>query len=485
MPEISRFVAPDFLALTIGIVVFFVGVLITQRVSFLRRYNIPEPVTGGFVAALAFWAVYGLFGLEIDFDMTTRDRLLVIFFATVGVNARLADLAAGGRVLGILCLITVAFVFLQDIVGTVGAVAFGLPRAAGVVMGSVALVGGHGTAIAWGPTIAEEHGFPAALETGIAVATLGLIVASLLGGPLSKLLIERHGLAPRPEDVPPGQLPPESDAAPIDKMEVMRAMLAVNVAVILGYLVHSWITSASGIKLPLFVPCLLMGILLSNTVPALFPRIYWPARTASLELISSYALSIFLAMSLMSMQLWTLAGVAGPLFAIVAVQTIAATAYILLVVFPTLGRDYQQRCCRAASPDCRSARHQPRSPECRRSPRTMGRHQTPSLSYPSSPRSSSTSSTSRPSSLFLRVCAPSACHALRRCGLSAGRADVKSTARDWSAAIPVCWQRKSPDAADVVQVSSRSVSAGSSTEEALDSRFRHLAAPDSPGVVAG
>ena len=118
-------------------------------------------------------------------------------------------------------------------------------------------------------------------------------------------------------------------------------MLAVNVAVILGYLVHSWITSASGIKLPLFVPCLLMGILLSNTVPALFPRIHWPARTASLELISSYALSIFLAMSLMSMQLWTLAGVAGPLFAVVAVQTIVATAYILLVVFPTLGRDYQ------------------------------------------------------------------------------------------------------------------------------------------------
>ena len=341
MPAISRFVAPDFLALTIGIVVFFVGVLITQRISFLRNYNIPEPVTGGFVAAVALWALYEVFHVEVAFDLTTRDRLLVIFFATVGVNARLSDLAAGGRVLAMLCVITVVFVALQDMVGTLGTMAVGLPPAAGVVIGSVALVGGHGTAIAWGPTIAEEHGFPAALETGIAVATLGLIIASLLGGPLSKLLIERHGLAPRPEDVPPGQLPPESDAAPIDKMGVMRAMLAVNVAVILGYLVHSWITNASGIKLPLFVPCLLMGILLSNTVPALFPRVHWPARTASLELISSYALSIFLAMSLMSMQLWTLAGIAGPLFAIVAVQTIVATAYILLVVFPTLGRDYQ------------------------------------------------------------------------------------------------------------------------------------------------
>ena len=95
------------------------------------------------------------------------------------------------------------------------------------------------------------------------------------------------------------------------------------------------------INLPLFVPCLVMGVLLSNTVPAVFPRLRWPARTAALELLSSYALSIFLAMSLMSMQLWTLAGSAAALFLIVAVQTVVAAAYIVLVVFPALGRDYQ------------------------------------------------------------------------------------------------------------------------------------------------
>ena len=342
MPEITaRFVAPDFLALTIGIVVFFVGVLITQRASFLRTYNIPEPVTGGFAAALAFWAVYEIFGLEIGFEMTTRDRLLVIFFATVGVNARLKDLAAGGRVLATLCMITVVFVFLQDGVGVAGAAIFGLPTSAGVVIGSVSLVGGHGTAIAWGPTIAADHEFPAALEIGIAVATLGLIIASVLGGPMAKLLIGRHGLAPSPEVLSRGDLPPEADTAPIDKMGIMRAMLVVNIAVILGYLVHGWISSFGSINLPLFVPCLIMGIVLSNTVPIIFPRLNWPARTASLELISSYALSIFLAMSLMSMQLWTLAGVAGPLLVIVALQTLVAAAYILLVVFPALGRDYQ------------------------------------------------------------------------------------------------------------------------------------------------
>jgi glutamate:Na+ symporter, ESS family len=89
------------------------------------------------------------------------------------------------------------------------------------------------------------------------------------------------------------------------------------------------------------VPCLIMGILLSNTVPLIFPRLQWPAHTAALELVSSYALSIFLAMSLMSMQLWTLAGSAVVLFIIVAAQTVVAAAYIYFVVFPALGRDYQ------------------------------------------------------------------------------------------------------------------------------------------------
>ena len=135
-------------------------------------------------------------------------------------------------------------------------------------------------------------------------------------------------------------------------MGVMRAILVVNIAVILGYLVHDWISNATTIKVPLFVPCLIMGMLLSNTVPKLFPVWPWPARTASLDLISSYSLSVFLAMSLMSMEVWTLAKVAGPLLVIVGVQTLLAAIYTLLVVFPALEKDYQ-----AAVLECWVHRH--------------------------------------------------------------------------------------------------------------------------------
>ena len=343
MNETIRYLAPDFLAVTVGIIVYFLGVEITRRVELLRRFNIPEPVTGGFLAALAIWLVYLSLNVEIGFDLSSRDRLLVIFFASVGVNARLSDLIAGGRVLAALCLVAVVYVFLQNTVGLVGAQVFGLPSQASVMMGSVALVGGHGTTIAWAPIVAESHGFAAAMETGLAVATLGLIVASVLGGPIAKFLIERRGLMPDTATTTTGavDIPPENDSAPIDKMGIMRALLVINVAVILGYAAHSWISSASSIKLPLFVPCLLAGILLSNTIPFVFPHWQWPARTASLELVSAYSLSIFLSMSLMSMQLWTLAEVAGPVIAVLAAQALVAAVYIVFVVFPLLGKDYQ------------------------------------------------------------------------------------------------------------------------------------------------
>lgn len=336
----NSLVAHDFLTLTLGIAVYLFGVILTQRIAVLRNYNIPEPVTGGFLAALALWAFHAVSGLTIDFEMVTRDRLLVIFFAAVGINARLSDLLAGGRTLLVLCFLTTIFVFLQNVVGLLGVSLFGLPSSAGLIMGSIALAGGHGTAIAWGPAIAAEHGFPPAVATGAAVATLGLIVASLLGGPVAKFLIERGKLAAIAREGSSEGAVARADSEPIDQTRFMYALLMINIAVILGYLLHGRIT-AVGVKLPLFVPCLIMGIVLSNTVPLLLPKIPWPARTPSLALISNYSLSVFLAMSLMSMQLWTLAETAGPLLIVVALQATVAAAFVIFALFPLLGRDYQ------------------------------------------------------------------------------------------------------------------------------------------------
>jgi glutamate:Na+ symporter, ESS family len=100
------------------------------------------------------------------------------------------------------------------------------------------------------------------------------------------------------------------------------------------------VVAETGVKLPLFVVCLLVGIVATNSVPRLFPKLEWPTRSRALALVSDLALSVFLAMSLMSMQLWTLGGLGLALVAVLAVQTMVAVAYIVLVVFPAMGGDY-------------------------------------------------------------------------------------------------------------------------------------------------
>jgi ESS family glutamate:Na+ symporter len=227
---------------------------------------------------------------------------------------------------------------LQNALGVAVATLLGKPPGIGVLAGSVSLLGGHGTAIAWAPVFAEK-GIPNTLEIGVLCATAGLVLASVAGGPLARFLVQRHRL-----EGPAGEAPEVGvhygDAQPgIDYFSFLHAILAIHVCGVIGILAHQGLENM-GLKLPLFVPCLLAGIVLTNLLPRIAPRIAWPSRTPALALIAEVALGVFLAMSLMSMQLWALADLAGPLFTLLGLQLVLALAFALLVLFRLLGRNY-------------------------------------------------------------------------------------------------------------------------------------------------
>ncbi|HVL20285.1 MAG TPA: sodium/glutamate symporter, partial [Amaricoccus sp.] len=175
----QQIVFPDFMAITFGLVTYLIGEAINDRVPLLRRFNIPDPVTGGLLVAFGFWLLYETGVAEVSFDTHARDLLLLVFFTGIGLNARLADLVKGGRPLGILVGLTAVLLLLQNLVGFLGAWIAGLPLGLGAVLGSTSLLGGHGTIIAWSPELAAR-GLTGAPEIGIAVATLGLVVGSVV-----------------------------------------------------------------------------------------------------------------------------------------------------------------------------------------------------------------------------------------------------------------------------------------------------------------
>jgi ESS family glutamate:Na+ symporter len=334
----GRILVRAFLAVTVGILVLFVGKALNRRFVTLREYNIPEPVTGGLLFAVAFWILYLASGYRITFDLEVRDVLLVYFFTTIGIDSRIADLRAGGRPLAILLIAVTIFLFLQSCLGIAASALLGRPPALGVLTGSVSLLGGHGTAIAWAPAFVG-YGIKNALEIGVLCATAGLVLASVLGGPLARFLIERYRLANATREAPEVGVHYGSDHQGIDYFSFLRAILAIHVSIMLGILAHQGLAS-TGLSLPLFVPCLMFGIVLSNLLPRLAPRISWPSRTPALALIAELSLGVFLAMSLMSMQLWTLADLAGPIIVLLVLQAVLAVLFTILVVFRALGRTY-------------------------------------------------------------------------------------------------------------------------------------------------
>jgi ESS family glutamate:Na+ symporter len=333
----------NFLAITIGILVLFIGKRLNDVTPVLRDYSIPEPVTGGLLFSILFGLVYAVSGVEIEFELQARDFLLVYFFTTIGINASIKDLIAGGKPLVILLVITIVYMVLQNLTGIGVASLFGQPAQVGMLGGTVSLIGGHGTAIAWAPRIAEDYNIANAMEIGIACATFGLILASTMGGPIAKFLITRYDLKPpKNEAVDVGVSEQEEVGAGIGYLDFLDAVLAIHVCIIAGYFLNGAIQLA-GVQLPLFVTCLFAGILITNLVPKKFPRLTgtnWPTRTPAIALIADLSLGTFLAMSLMSMQLWTLIDLAGPIFGILTAQVIVAIAVNLFIVFPAMGRNY-------------------------------------------------------------------------------------------------------------------------------------------------
>jgi ESS family glutamate:Na+ symporter len=331
----------SFLAYTIGIIVYFVGLKMTSHIEFLRSYNIPEPVTGGILASLAALLIYLIFNIELEYNLHIRDVLLVYFFTALGINARISDLIAGGRPLLILLGLTLGYIVLQDVVGVTAAIAIGQPAAVGVLAGSASLIGGHGTAIAWAPEIAASHGVPNALEIGVASATLGLVIASLLGGPIAKYLLRKHNLSGDSSAENIVGIPHEKEQTEqINHTSIMLVILVIHIAIIIGYSLNEALT-ANGIKLPLFVSCLLVAIFMSNLVPRILPRLAWPSRTRALALVSDFSLGLFIAMSLMGMQLWSIADLAGSLLLLLTLQAVVTVLFTIFILFRLMGGDYQ------------------------------------------------------------------------------------------------------------------------------------------------
>lgn len=335
------------IAQTIGIaaVLLVVGDFIKNRVGVLSRYFIPGPIIGGLVFSLIALVGHqtGLFTFQFYDNM--RAFLLLVFFTTIGFSASFELLKNGGLGVALFLAAAVGLVVLQNLLGAGLATALGVHPLIGVAAGSISLTGGHGTSAAFGPLL-EQAGAAGALPAAIAAATYGLVAGCVIGGPLGTLLMRRYRLhAPGVDGVAQtgvgtgtlaAKMPSTAPVARTGSNDtVMYASILIAVSIGAGTVLVNWLKDL-GITLPSYLGPMLVAALVRNIIDWRNGEL--PLR--QFEVVGNVSLAFFLSMALMSMKLWELAEVAGPLLVILVAQTALMFGFAYFVTFRLMGRDY-------------------------------------------------------------------------------------------------------------------------------------------------
>ncbi len=287
--------------LAVAALVLLVGRGIIARVEFLRNYAIPEPVVGGLVAALAIATLHAV-GVRIAFDTSIQPGLMLAFFATIGLGADARALARGGVPLMLFTVCVIGMLIVENVIGIGAAKAMGIDPVIGLIAGSVTMAGGHGTGAAWGQRFVDVFGVTEAPAIGLATATFGLVIGGIIGGPVAMRLIRRLEANGAPLGVSGAAALPHDEAEATgpftpDRLTVTIMLIAASAAA--GAALAQW-TDNAVFTLPAFVWTLLVGAVLRNLLA--LTRVHVVDGQA-LSFAGTVALSLFLAMALMSLRL--------------------------------------------------------------------------------------------------------------------------------------------------------------------------------------
>lgn len=334
-----------------GGLVLLGGYALQRAIPLLGRLNIPAPVIGGLLVALAMLIARDSGMTLFQFDTTLQTPLNIAFFTSIGFGASISLLKVGGPLVMRFFLLATIFAILQNVIGAVVALAFGLDPLFGVLAGSVTLTGGPATGLAFAPLF-ESAGVEGAAAIAVAVAMGGIVAGAVIGGPVGTLLIRRHQLT-APKRASPGTLPTEMQdvvearlpdpepVAPAGEDGQTFALLKNLVAVLASMWAGFWVSKGFallGATLPAYIGAMLVAAILRNIDD--FTG-WFGLSQKIIDEIGAIALSLFLVIALMTLRLWDLAGLAGPLVVILAVQVLLVALVCLWPVFQVMGRDYE------------------------------------------------------------------------------------------------------------------------------------------------
>ena len=322
-----------FQTLLVAVAALLLGQFLRKKIRFFTTFCIPAPVVGGLIFSTVTLALYLLHVLELSFDGTIKDLCMLMFFTTVGFQANLKTLRKGSVGLLLLLAAVTGLIVLQNAAAVGIGKLLRIDPLAALCTGSIPMVGGHGTAGAFGP-ILEDLGVTGATTICTAAATFGLIAGSIMGGPVGRMLVNRYRLTPKPEDVQSAAAQTESTSE--SGGSYAKAVYLIAIAMGVGTL-FSKLLGLTGLTFPNYIGGMLAAAILRN-VSEYTGKI--SINMKHVDDVGSISLSLFLGIAMITLRFWELADLALPLLVLLAGQTVLMFLYARFAVFNILGRDY-------------------------------------------------------------------------------------------------------------------------------------------------
>lgn len=321
--------------LAIAVLVLLLGTFLKKKINVLEKFCIPAPVVGGVLFAIFTCILYVTGIAEITFDDTLREVCMVFFFTSVGFQANLKVLKQGGKSLLAFLLLVIILIICQNLLAVGMANILNLDPLIGLCTGSIPMVGGHGTAGAFGPVL-EDFNVNGATTLCTAAATFGLIAGSLIGGPIAKSLIEKKNLletAVKEDDtILKEDEKKHTHVASMYPSAVFQLILAIGLGTIFSLLL-----TKTGMTFPVYIGAMIAAALFRNIgeYSGRF-KIYM----GEIDDMGGICLSLFLGIAMITLKLWQLADLALPLIILLAAQLVLMFIYARFVIFNLMGRDY-------------------------------------------------------------------------------------------------------------------------------------------------
>lgn len=321
--------------LAVAVLVLMLGAYLKSKIYFLEKFCIPAPVIGGLLFAIFTCICYTTGVAEFSFDDILREVCMVFFFTSVGFQANLKVLKSGGKSLIIFLGLVIALILSQNFLAVGLAKLLHISPLVGLCTGSIPMVGGHGTAGAFGPVL-EDFGVSGASTLCTAGATFGLIAGSMMGGPIGKRLIEKKNLLETVVQEDDSLLVEEEKKHERHTSMYPSAVFQLIIAIGIGTIV-SKLLSLTGMTFPIYIGAMIAAAFIRNIgeYSGKF-TIYM----GEINDIGGISLSLFLGIAMITLKLWQLADLALPLIILLAGQTVLMFVYTYFVVFNVMGRDY-------------------------------------------------------------------------------------------------------------------------------------------------